>query len=96
MLQKWNAITKPLISTLIVGLAICSGFLVGTVWEDLQPHKAAAPTIKSIQSVSIAINEANQMMIVDKKSGEYIIFTDSVGLTIFRMYAGKLYDAEKK
>ena len=96
MIQKWNTIAKPIFTTILISLCIATGFFVGTIWEDLQPHEHSAPIIKSPKNISIAINEANQMLIIDKKSGEYIVFTDSVGLTIFRMYAGKLYEAEKK
>jgi hypothetical protein len=34
------------------------------------------------------------MLIIDKKTGKYDMFADSVGLTIFRMYAGKIYQQQ--
>lgn len=76
-------------------LVLTSGFFLGRVSHDILPKvEAPQPTVKQANEISIAINESNQMLIIDKKSGKYEMFADSIGLTIFRMYAGKIYQQQ--
>jgi len=75
-------------------LVLSSGFFLGRVSNDILPKVEVKPTVKQADEISIAINESNQMLIIDKKTGKYDMFADSVGTTIFRMYAGKIYQQQ--
>jgi hypothetical protein len=94
----WTKVTsalKKLGSYTIILLALSSGFFLGRVSNDILPKtEAPKPSVKQASEISIAINEANQMLIIDKKTGKYDMFADSVGITIFRMYAGKMYQQQ--
>jgi hypothetical protein len=74
-----------LISTLIAGFFI--GRLSNQILED---PVALAPPIKTMHEISIAVNESNDMLIIDRRDGNYEMYSDSVGLTIFRMYANRI------
>jgi hypothetical protein len=77
-------------------LVLTSGFFIGRISHDILPKVESKPTMKFHQDISIAINESNQMLIIDKKSGKYEMFEDSVGLTIFKMYANRIYTNQPK
>lgn len=76
-------------------LVLSSGFFLGRVSNDILPKvEPAKPGIRQADEISIAINESNQMLIIDKKTGKYDMFDEKVGTTIFRMYAGKIYQQQ--
>jgi hypothetical protein len=86
---------KNVANYVFILLVLTSGFFLGRVSHDILPKvEAPQPTVKQANEISIAINESNQMLIIDKKSGKYEMFADSIGLTIFRMYAGKIYQQQ--
>jgi hypothetical protein len=40
--------------------------------------------------VNLALDQNNHLMVIDKKTGNYTIYDDSVGVTIFNIYARNL------
>lgn len=42
---------------------------------------------KKISKISVAINERNELMIIDRTDGSYEIYQDSIGRCIFNLYA---------
>lgn len=94
----WTKVVKALKNVanyVFILIVLTSGFFLGRVSHDILPKvEAPQPTVKQANEISIAINESNQMLIIDKKSGKYEMFADSIGLTIFRMYAGKIYQQQ--
>lgn len=92
--SKVSTVLKKIGSYTIILLALSSGFFLGRVSHEILPKVETKPTVKQASDISIAINESNQMMVIDKKTGKYDMFADSVGITIFRMYAGKIYQEQ--
>jgi hypothetical protein len=37
--------------------------------------------------INLALDEHNHLLVIDKKSGNYTVYDDSVGVAIFKMYA---------
>jgi len=87
-----NVAGKVAIAIAVAAVCIGGGILYGkhTNAKDEKPTMIIQPSIK-LKDVSIAINERDEMIIIDRKTGEYITYEDSVGTAIFTMYAGKLY-----
>lgn len=100
---KLNKKTKEMITTtfkyLVIGCSIFAAFLLGRLFEDSK--KEAIVEIKtkvekvSRDSVNIAIDESSNLIIIDNKTGDYVIYQDSIGHTIFKMYATNLWKQEK-
>jgi hypothetical protein len=90
--SKVKEFAKKLGSYLLIIVMLVIGYHIGRVSTNLfKPSKAKiAPEIKSISEVSIAINESNNILIINRKDGSYEMFSDSVGMTIFRIYAGRI------
>lgn len=88
------------VATYAVGAAIIVGAVtagvfygkyIGTAQE--KPKMIIQPSIK-LQNVSVAINERKEILIIDRTTGEYSTYEDSVGMAIFNMYAGRIYAAQ--
>lgn len=48
-------------------------------------------SVKTLSKTSVAINERNELMVIDRSTGEFEIYSDSIGQTIFSLYAGRIY-----
>lgn len=99
--QAWEK-TKQFLSTLskvaIVVIALATGFAAGNLYyryttslqsKEMQRTRTQAET-------SAAINERGEIMIVDRKSGRYDVYSDSVGQMIFDLYASRMYYSTTK
>jgi len=49
-----------------------------------------AKVTKTIGKISVAINERNELMIIDRTDGSYEIYQDSIGRCIFNLYANNI------
>ena len=49
------------------------------------------PQVQKIESTSIAINDRGELMVIDRQTGKYLLFQDSVGQQIFNQYASRIY-----
>lgn len=74
-----------------VALSICLaiGFFSGKMYDSylnkINEKKYKEPI--NYKDISIAINERNELMIIDRVSGDYKTYQDSVGRGIFDMYS---------
>jgi len=93
-LTKYALTTSKVFLFLIV-------FAIGYISSDLyhrvkgsgneKNEGASVPKItKKIDKVSVAINERNELMIIDRTDGSYEIYQDSVGRCIFNLYANSI------
>jgi|LakMenEpi03Aug12_release.lakeMendotaPanAssembly.Ray.scaffolds.fasta_scaffold1319475_1 hypothetical protein len=78
----------------VILMAIGAGFVVGyyynTLFKKMEDNNQFKH-IRTMSETSIAINEKNQILIMDRNNGVYKIYEDSVGMVIFNMYASKLF-----
>lgn len=78
---------------LIVALVL--GFGIGYSTYKVQDIYTSAFTnpytnIKSIGEVSVAVNDDRDILIISKSTGEYQVYSDTVGMTIFKLYAARI------
>lgn len=83
---------------IIVG-AMVFGFGVAEIYHRIQKPNTEAPimnlkNVHTLAETSIAINERNELMIIDRRSGTYEIYQDSIGTCVFQLYAGKIYQSK--
>jgi len=100
--NKQNMITvgKKIVSNLLLIVALVLGFAIGhyshsfsekkEVAEDTNPYNH----VFSPQTISVAVNDANEMLVIDRATGKYQVYSDSVGIMIFKLYANKIYTNE--
>jgi hypothetical protein len=83
---------KFLIGVLIFGLGYFSCELYHMIKSNRSnSNTASSPKVtKKIDKVSVAINERNELMIIDRTDGSYDIYQDSIGRCIFNLYANRI------
>jgi hypothetical protein len=81
----------------VILMALGAGFVVGyyynTLFKKMEDNNQFKH-IRTIRETSVAINEKNQVLIMDRNTGTYKIYEDSVGVVIFNMFANKMFIKE--
>jgi|LakMenEpi03Aug12_release.lakeMendotaPanAssembly.Ray.scaffolds.fasta_scaffold1106400_2 hypothetical protein len=69
------------------------GFSAGEIYRAYKKgiESSELPQVQEIAVTSVAINDRGELMIIDRHSGKYMLFSDSVGQAIFNQYASKIY-----
>lgn len=89
-IKKCNNISHYLLHLLALLVGVTIGYYYHVI-EEIKLKNVSLPQKEVLRSdVSIAVDDHNNLMIIDKKSGEYTIYQDSIGQSIFGMYAGKI------
>lgn len=97
-LDKVKNFLSALSKVAIVIIALATGFAAGNLYYRYSNSLQAKMMQKARtqDETSIAINERGEIMVIDRKSGCYEIYSDSVGKMIFDLYASKIYYSTKK
>jgi len=83
----------------VVLLSMTFGFFVHKVYTGMKEKKCPAPAPKEVRVLkhtSVAINERNELMVIDRVTGTYETYDASVGRTIFTLYANQIYSNKTK
>ena len=78
----------------IIGLSCIASFFVGYYYNKMN-NKTLGAKIEVVKvrkrDVNLAIDQNNNLIIIDVKSGDYTIYEDSIGNTIFSLYAKNVW-----
>jgi hypothetical protein len=93
-----NRLTKVLqkISQAIV-MVSCAILGYGASWcyerlsERLNVESQVLPPSCGIEQVSVAMNERGELLLIDRSTGTYQVYTDGVTRNIFDLYATRMY-----
>jgi len=93
LVEKVTSLLKRLGTVAVLASAMIAGFCIGYYYETaLNKVKGDAwREAKSLKTTSIAVNEKEDLLIIDRKTGAYTIYADSVGRVIFNLYAQRAY-----
>ena len=88
--EKFKTAFARFMNITIVTSTLIAGFGLGYYFQELKVKpKSVNETILN-KEVRIAIDSEDKLIIMDRKTGQYIIYSDSVGKDIFNMYATKI------
>ena len=88
--EKINKFFHRFMNATIVVSTLVAGFGLGYYFQELNVKpKAVNETILN-KEVRIAIDSEDKLIIMDRKTGGYTIYSDSIGKIIFKMYATKI------
>jgi len=93
--KKTVTFFKHLGNVLLIAVALVAGFFIGYyyfVFIDKTAHHSPMKEIRTIHTTSIAISERNELLLLNRVTGDYTVYQDSVGLAIFNMYAQTKYN----
>ena len=93
LIEKVSALLKRLGTVAVLASALIAGFCIGYYYElALNKVKGEAwREAKTLKNTSVAVNEKEDLLIIDRKTGGYTIYSDSIGRVIFNIYAQKAY-----
>jgi hypothetical protein len=78
----------------IILSSIVASFFVGGFYNQMtNKNKSSKVQVRTItkSEVNLAIDENNHLIVIDKKTGNYSIYQDSIGKTIFKLYAKNVW-----
>jgi hypothetical protein len=88
--EKFKLAFTRFMNVIIVSSTLIAGFGMGYYFQELKMKpKAVNETILN-REVRIAVDSEDKLILMDKKTGQYVIYSDSVGKAIFNMYATKI------
>jgi hypothetical protein len=88
--EKFKLAFTRFMNVIIVSSTLIAGFGLGYYFQELRMQpKAVNETILN-KEVRIAIDSEDKLIIMDRKTGGYTIYSDSIGKIIFKMYASKI------
>jgi hypothetical protein len=93
-LEKIKKLFTELGKYSIITIVIIAAFFLGKFYESFQnKNDIEKVVITKIErsDVNIAIDENNHLMIIDRKTGDYVIYQDSIGNSIFKLYAKNIW-----
>lgn len=78
----------------VIIVATIASFYVGMYYNKTVTEKKGVKievTKVLKQDVNLAIDENNNLIVIENKSGNYTIYQDSIGETIFKLYAKNVW-----
>jgi len=88
--EKFKTVFTRFMNVTIVTSTLIAGFGLGYYFQELKMKpKAVNETILN-KEVRIAIDSEDKLIMMDRKTGGYTIYSDSIGRIIFKMYASKI------
>lgn len=93
VLEKTKVILKHVtIYTVIISSCIASFFL-GFYYQKNYSNDKKDRVVKIVskEEVNLAVDVSDNLIIIDNKTGDYTIYEDSIGNTIFKLYAKNIW-----
>ena len=88
-------IVKPALNVVIIVSVATASFKLGGMYQASKKAKVKTENpyshAFSPEEISIAVNEANELIMIERATGEYIVYSDQIGQTIFGMYANRIH-----
>lgn len=77
----------------VIAALLSVGFIAGNVWTAYKAkmQSQTMQPVKQAEQTSVALNERGEMMIINRSTGKYEIYADTVGYLIFNLYAAKMH-----
>lgn len=97
-LEKLVETAKPIVKNVmmyvIIIVSVIASFIVGFTYHKLT-NKTTIPKKEIVRvkkdEVTIAIDEDHYLIMINNKTGDYTVYDDSVGNTIFKLYAANVW-----
>lgn len=85
---------KPIMNVIIVVSVGTAMFQLGVMYQSSKKEsvKLENPYAHAFspEEISIAVNESNELIMIERSTGKYIVYSDKIGQTIFGMYANRI------
>jgi len=95
---KLNLLIKQIVPYALIILVFITGFFVGYYHHTIEQHinnVSNSNKIRNTSDVIISTDNFNNLIIHDINRNEHTIYDDSIGITIFNLYANELWIKHK-
>jgi hypothetical protein len=91
--EKIGQVMKQLSFYTVISISLIVGFSIGYYYDLVKKsfHKEAKFTSVRKSEIKLAIDENNNLLIIRESDGSYTVYQDSVGYTIFGLYAKNIW-----
>ena len=94
--EKVMNLLKPAMNLIIIAAVGTAMFRLGVAYqshESKEQTKVDNPYAHAFspEEISIAVNESNELIMIERATGKYIVYSDQIGQTIFGMYANRIH-----
>lgn len=94
--EKVMNLLKPAMNVIIIAAVGTAMFRLGIAYqnhESKEKAKVENPYAHAFspEEISIAVNESNELIMIERATGNYIVYSDAIGQTIFGMYANRIH-----
>jgi hypothetical protein len=83
---------KSVLSVAVVASIATASFKLGAKYGATDEEVVKNPYAHAFspREMSIAVNESNELIMIERATGKYIVYSDTIGQTIFGMYANRI------
>jgi hypothetical protein len=83
---------------LLISLSFGAGLSIGYYYDYIKSKNSNGLLVNSVKrnEVKLAIDENNNLLVIKRKDGSYTAYEDSVGYTIFNLYAKNIWGQASK
>jgi hypothetical protein len=94
--EKIMNLLKPAMNGIILIAVGTAMFRLGAAYQNheiKEKTKVENPYAHAFspEEISIAVNESNELIMIERATGKYIVYSDEIGQTIFGMYANRIH-----
>ena len=91
--QKIGQVMKQVSFYAVITISLIVGFSIGYYYDLVKQSRKKEPKFVSVRKsdIKLAIDENNNLLIIRESDGSYTVYQDSVGYTIFGLYAKNIW-----
>lgn len=91
--EKLKQLFKTTFIYVVILVSASASFFVGMYYQQMNTKTKKHEVTKILKhEVVLAVDENNNLIIIQKSTGDYTIFQDSIGKHIFNMYANSVWN----
>lgn len=98
--EKANKILKKLLDLSLYVLGIVAAFVIGFYCNQLTEYEASLSNkfSKPIEAsnISVAVTEHNELLIIDRARQSIDVYSDTIGVSIFKAYANRIAEVQNE
>jgi hypothetical protein len=86
---------KKALNYIVIAGLVTASYGVGNYMGKAQSNKKEVETNPyahafTPEEISIAVNESSELIMIERATGKYIVYSDQIGKTIFSMYVSRI------
>jgi hypothetical protein len=91
--EKIGQVMKQVSFYAVITISLIVGFSIGYYYDLVKESRKKEPKFVSVRKsdIKLAIDENNNLLIIRESDGSYTVYQDSVGYTIFGLYAKNIW-----